>query len=84
MEIYRSLLPASRETPDLHLFTNLMGVSNVEVNTLQRLAAVGVQKSLREGFGLVVSETLLEGHAMVERARAASHFRSRTGSAASW
>jgi trehalose synthase len=58
MEIYRSIVPAAEHDRDLHVFTNLMGVSNMEVNALQRLATVAIQKSLREGFGLVVSETL--------------------------
>jgi trehalose synthase len=65
MEIYRSILPAAEHDSDLHVFTNLMGVSNVEVNALQRLADVAIQKSLREGFGLVVSETLWKGTPVV-------------------
>ena len=35
--------------------------SNVEVNAFQRLSGVEVQKSLRKGFGLVVSETRWKG-----------------------
>jgi trehalose synthase len=42
--------------PDIHVLTNLGGVGNMEVNAFQRGADVIVQKSLREGFGLVVSE----------------------------
>jgi len=42
-----------------------MGVAAHEVNALQRVADVAVQKSIREGFGLVVSETLWKGTAMV-------------------
>jgi trehalose synthase len=44
--------------PRIHLLTNLTGVGNVEVNALQRLSRVVVQKSVREGFGLIVSEAL--------------------------
>ncbi|MBI3031529.1 MAG: glycosyltransferase [Candidatus Rokubacteria bacterium] len=44
--------------PDLFVFTNLAGVGNMEVNVFQRGADVAIQKSLREGFGLVVSEAL--------------------------
>src|SRR4029079_6949324 len=51
--------------PDIHVFTNLTGVGNVEVNAFQRLAGVVVQKSLREGFGLVVSEALWKGTPVV-------------------
>jgi trehalose synthase len=57
-EIYREIGDASREDPNIHLFTNLTGVGNIEVNALQRLADVVMQKSIREGFGLVVSESL--------------------------
>ena len=57
-DIYRQIADASRADPGLHLFTNLTGVGNIEVNALQRLADVAMQKSVREGFGLVVSETL--------------------------
>ncbi|MGH2500439.1 MAG: glycosyltransferase, partial [Candidatus Limnocylindria bacterium] len=44
--------------PDIRCLTNLDGVGDVEVNAFQRAATVVVQKSLREGFGLVVSEAL--------------------------
>jgi trehalose synthase len=47
--------------PDIFLLTNFQEVGNLEVNAFQRAAAVGVQKSLREGFGLVVSEALWKG-----------------------
>ncbi|MER3486871.1 MAG: glycosyl transferase family 1, partial [Chloroflexota bacterium] len=36
----------------------LTGISSVEVNAFQHCADVAIQKSIREGFGLVVSETL--------------------------
>ena len=43
---------------DIHLLTNLIGVGSLEVNAFQRASNVGLLKSIREGFGLVVSETL--------------------------
>jgi trehalose synthase len=42
--------------PDVFLLSNLQGVGNLEVNAIQRESDVVVQKSLREGFGLVVAE----------------------------
>ena len=42
--------------PDIHLLTNLDGVGDSAVNAFQRASDVIVQKSLREGFGLVVAE----------------------------
>ena len=46
---------------DVVLLTNLDGVKDDEVNAFQRAATVVIQKSLREGFGLVVSEALWKG-----------------------
>lgn len=57
-EVYREIEAAARSDPLIHVFTNLTGVGNIEVNAIQRLADVVVQKSIREGFGLVVSEAL--------------------------
>ncbi len=56
--IYGKLVAEVKEDPDIHLFTNYTAASSVEVNAFQRHADVVIQKSIREGFGLVVSETL--------------------------
>jgi trehalose synthase len=48
----------SAKDRDMYVFTNLTGVGNMEVNAFQRGADIVIQKSLREGFGLVVSEAL--------------------------
>lgn len=48
----------SAKDRDIYVFTNLTGVGNMEVNAFQRGADVIIQKSLKEGFGLVVSEAL--------------------------
>lgn len=67
--IYASITEQVRSDPGIHVFTNLIGVGNVEVNAFQRLSDVIIQKSLREGFGLVVSEALWKGTPVVaERA----------------
>lgn len=47
--------------PDVRCLTNLDGVRDREVNAFQRAATVVIQKSLREGFGLVVAEALWKG-----------------------
>jgi trehalose synthase len=57
-EIYRDIKEIAESDPLIHVFTNLTGVGNIEVNAFQRLSDVVVQKSIREGFGLVVSESL--------------------------
>src|ERR671913_9241 len=64
-EIYRQIQQSAKNDSHIHLFTNLTGVGNVEVNAFQRLSDVVIQKSLREGFGLVVSETLWKGTPVV-------------------
>jgi trehalose synthase len=64
-EVYRQIKEAARADPDIDTFTNLTGVSNVEVNAFQCFSDVCVQKSIREGFGPVVSETLWRGTPMV-------------------
>ena len=43
---------------DIFLFSNLTNVGAIEVNAFQSLADVVIQKSIREGFGLVVTEAL--------------------------
>jgi trehalose synthase len=64
-KIFREVEAVCRDDPSVRLFTNLTGVSNVEVNAFQRLSQVVVQKSLREGFGLVVSEAMWKGTPVV-------------------
>jgi trehalose synthase len=64
-DVYRQIRSASAADPLIHVFTNLTGVGNVEVNAFQRLSDVIVQKSIREGFGLVVSEALWKGTPVV-------------------
>jgi trehalose synthase len=63
--IYEELEAAVRNERDCFLLTNQMGVTAHEVNALQRVTDVAVQKSIREGFGLVISETLWKGTPIV-------------------
>jgi trehalose synthase len=57
-DIYHKIMEEARLDPEIHVFTNLIGVGNVEVNAFQRLSQVMIQQSIREGFGLVVSEAM--------------------------
>ena len=68
-DVYRQVSEAAERDELIHVYTNLTGVGNVEVNAFQRLSEVVVQKSIREGFGLVVSESLVEGNAGSGRSR---------------
>jgi trehalose synthase len=60
-EWYEKVLRRCGEDYDIKVLTNLNGVGNVEVNAFQRASEVVVQKSTREGFGLVVAEGLWKG-----------------------
>jgi trehalose synthase len=51
--------------PDIHLLSNIQQVGAVQINAFQRAADVVIQKSLREGFGLTVSEALWKGRPVV-------------------
>jgi trehalose synthase len=51
--------------PDVHLLTNLDGIGDLEVNAFQRASDVVVQKSIREGFGLVVAEAMWKGRPVI-------------------
>jgi len=62
---YERTVRRAGEDFDVHVLTNLNGVGNIEVNAFQRAARVVVQKSTREGFGLVVSEALWKGRPVV-------------------
>lgn len=53
--------------PDIHVLLIPPG-SDIEINALQRASAVIVQKSLREGFGLTVSEALWKAKPVVASA----------------
>jgi trehalose synthase len=64
-DIYHAILGETGDDPEVHVFTNLTGVSSVEVNAFQALSDIVIQKSIREGFGLVVSETLWKGTPIV-------------------
>jgi trehalose synthase len=62
---YEKVLRRCGEDLDIKVFTNLNGVGNIEVNAIQRISQVVIQKSTREGFGLVVAEALWKGRPCV-------------------
>ena len=64
-EILDTINAEAVNDPDLYVFTNMTGVGNMEVNAFQRTADVVLQKSLREGFGLVVAEAFWKGKPIV-------------------
>lgn len=62
---YERTLRHAGEDKDIFIFTNFDGVGSTEVNAFQRSATVMLQKSIREGFGLTVSEALWKWKATV-------------------
>jgi trehalose synthase len=56
---------AAGDDSHIHLLSNIQQVGSVQINAFQRAADVVVQKSLREGFGLTVSEGLWKGRPVV-------------------
>jgi trehalose synthase len=58
---YEKTARRAGEDYDIHLLTDLIGVHDLEVNALQRASDVVLQKSIREGFGLSVTEALWKG-----------------------
>lgn len=55
--VLKDVLRAADEDPDIKIL-ELPAWAPLEVNALQRASTIVVQKSLREGFGLTVSEAL--------------------------
>jgi len=51
----------ARGKGDIHILWGQNGVSRPELNAFHQAASVVVQKSIREGFGLVVAEALWKG-----------------------
>ena len=66
-EVLNRAREAAKGNPDIHLLM-LPPNSNIEINALQRTSAVVVQKSIREGFGLTVSEALWKARPVVASA----------------
>ncbi|MDP8229521.1 MAG: glycosyltransferase [Candidatus Gorgyraea atricola] len=65
-KIYKQVLEAKGNDPDIHAL--LVEDIPYEINVFQRVADVVVQKSLREGFALTVSEALWKGKPVVASA----------------
>lgn len=56
---------ARGDDPDIHLVSNIQQVGSVQINAFQRASDVVVQKSIREGFGLTVSEALWKARPVI-------------------
>jgi trehalose synthase len=61
--VYMEVREAAEGDEDIHILA--MSQNDLEINALQRASAVIVQKSLKEGFGLTVSEALWKSKPVV-------------------
>jgi len=57
-DFYNATVDYADGDPDVYILSNLNNVGSVEVNAFQVHSRVVIQKSIREGFGLTVSEAL--------------------------
>jgi trehalose synthase len=64
-EFFHSTMRHADGDPDIKILNNLNNVGAIEVNAFQSQADVCMQKSIREGFGLTVTEALWKGRPMV-------------------
>jgi trehalose synthase len=55
-DVYRQIVEASRTEPLIHVFTNLTGVGNIEVNAFQRLSHVMVVAGRAGGIPLQMAD----------------------------
>lgn len=64
VQVYQEALEAAKGDEDIIIMA-LPPTSHLEINAIQRASAVILQKSLREGFGLTVSEALWKGKPVI-------------------
>jgi trehalose synthase len=64
-DYYNRTLEYAGDDPDIYILSNMNSVGAVEVNAFQVGSAVLIQKSIKEGFGLTVTEALWKGRPMV-------------------
>ncbi|MFH1339115.1 MAG: glycosyltransferase [Candidatus Omnitrophota bacterium] len=67
LEVLEKVRQESKNEPDIHVLLIPPG-SDTEINALQRASDVIIQKSLKEGFGLTVSEALWKAKPVVASA----------------
>jgi trehalose synthase len=60
-EFFNDTVEYADSDPDIKILNNLNNVGAIEVNAFQSQADVCMQKSVREGFGLTVTEALWKG-----------------------
>jgi len=64
-EFFQRTFEYADSDPDIKILSNLNNVGAIEVNAFQSQSDVCLQKSIREGFGLTVTEALWKGRPTV-------------------
>ena len=64
-DFYNQTVEHAAGDPDIFILSNLNNIGSVEVNAFQVHSAAVLQKSIREGFGLTVTESLWKGRPTV-------------------
>jgi trehalose synthase len=64
-EFFQRTFEYADSDPDIKILNNLNNVGAIEVNAFQSQSDVVLQKSIREGFGLTVTEALWKGRPTV-------------------
>ncbi|MBI4669888.1 MAG: glycosyltransferase [Elusimicrobia bacterium] len=64
IQVLEEVRQKAREDPDIMVLC-LPPTSHLEINAIQRASAVILQKSIREGFGLTVTEALWKGKPVI-------------------
>ncbi len=60
-DFFQRTFEYAADDPDIKILNNLNNVGAIEVNAFQSQSEICVQKSIREGFGLTVTEALWKG-----------------------
>lgn len=63
LKVLQEVKEKARDEQDIHIL--LLAHNDIEVNALQRVSTVIVQKSIKEGFGLTVAEALWKAKPVV-------------------
>lgn len=63
IEVFEEVKDKAKNDPDIHIL--LLPHNDIEVNALQRISTVILQKSIKEGFGLTVAEALWKAKPVV-------------------
>jgi trehalose synthase len=64
-DFFNATIAHAEGDPDIHILNNFNNVGAIEVNAFQSHADVLIQKSIREGFGLTVSEAIWKARPMI-------------------